>query len=82
MSALDMVTQNKDIRADTSNEKKTQDPVRVPLLPDAQSLQDRTLWETNEHRKQKHNGDKNPISPVVSKREEISECEQGKVDWT
>lgn len=32
--------------------------------------------------KKNHNGDKNPISPVVNEREEISECEQGKADWT
>ena len=29
-----------------------------------------------------HNGDKNPISPTVNEREEISECEQGEADWT
>lgn len=72
---------------DSFHERKTLDPVRVPLLPDVQSVQDTLGNEQRGEKKQmkknkKSNEDKNPIFPVVSKREEINECEQGKADWT
>lgn len=38
--------------------------------------------DNEQRKKETENGDKNPIFPVVTKREEISECEQGEVDWT
>lgn len=51
-------------------------------MPDSQSVQDMLGNEQRWGEKKKHNGDKNPISPVVNESEEISECEQGKADWT
>lgn len=58
------------------------EPVWAPALPDSQSVQDTLGNEQRWGKKKNHNGDKNPISPVVNEREEISECEQGKADWT